>query len=92
MKYSKESAVEAAKADLATRLSIDVGDIKKKSITDREFSDMSLGAAASGEMSAQMIVSGWVIILEADGKDYDYRCDEYQLRLHNFKGHNYVIK
>ena len=53
---------------------------------------MSLGAPADDEMSAQMISTGWQINLTADGKNYEYRADKYQLRLHNFKGRNYVIK
>jgi hypothetical protein len=53
---------------------------------------MSLGAPVGGEMSAQMISSGWRIMLGSDGKDYEYRADKHQLRLHNFKGRNYVIK
>ena len=51
---------------------------------------MSLGAPADGEMSAQMISSGWQIKLDADGETYEYRADKYQLRLQNFEGRNYV--
>ena len=92
MRFTKESAVERAKNDLAARLGIDAASIKQKSVTDREFSDMSLGSAAGGEMAAQMLVSGWQITLSAGGKDYEYRGDKYQLRLHNFNGSNYVIQ
>ena len=53
---------------------------------------MSLGAATVGEMSAQMISSGWQIDLAANDKRYEYRADKYQLRLHNFNGANYVIE
>ena len=92
MSFTRETAVTRAKHDLAKRLSIDAGDIKEVSVSDRDFPDMSLGAATSGEMSAQMISSGWLIDLAANGKNYEYRADKYQLRLHNFNGANYVIE
>jgi hypothetical protein len=92
MRFTKESAAERAKQDLARRLGVDEGSISQSRIVDREFSDMSLGASAGGEMAAQMLVSGWQIILNADGKDYEYRADKHQLRLHNFNGSNYVIQ
>jgi hypothetical protein len=92
MRFTKESAVEHAKRDLAKRLRIDDDEIDEKGVVDREFADMSLGAPANGEMAAQMIADGWQIKLAADGKTYEYRGDKYQLRLHNFRGQNYVIK
>ncbi len=81
-----------AKKDLANRLNIGEGEIKETGVTDKDFPDMSLGAPVGGEMSAQMISSGWQIELSAGGKSYEYRADKYQLRLHNFHGKNYVIE
>lgn len=92
MSFTKESSAERAKHDLAERLKIGVGEIKEVGITDRDFSDMALGCPVSGEMSAQMISSGWQIDLAAGGTSYEYRADKYQLRLHNFNGANYVIE
>lgn len=92
MRFTRETAVEHATRDLAGRLKIDEGEISAKGVVDKEFADMSLGAPAKGEMAAQMIADGWQIKLSADGKTYEYRGDKYQLRLHNFKGENYVIK
>lgn len=92
MNFNKKSAVERAKSDLAKRLKTGVGEIKEMSIVDRDFPDMSLGAPAKGEMSAQMISSGWQIKLGANGKDYEYRADKYQLRLLGFNGANHVIE
>lgn len=91
MSFTKESAVDRAKKDLARRLKTDIADISEIGVTDKDFPDMSLGSPEDGEMSAQMISSGWSIKLTADGKPYEYRADKYQLRLHNFKGKNYVI-
>ena len=92
MRFTKDSAVERAKQDLAKRLGVDEGSISQSRVVDREFSDMSLGAAPAGELAAQMLVSGWQIVLNAGGKEYEYRADKHQLRLHNFKGSNYVIQ
>ena len=92
MGFTKESATEKAKRDLAERLKVDVKSVKELSVKDREFPDMSLGASEDGEMSAQMISSGWEINLGVDGKPYEYRADKYHLRLVNFKGRNCVVK
>lgn len=92
MSFSKDSVVQRAKKDLAERLDVSEDDIETVSVNEKDFPDMSLGAPAEDEMSAQMISSGWQINLSADGKKYDYRADKYQLRLHGYKGKNYVIE
>jgi hypothetical protein len=92
MSFTRESAAEAAKRDLASRLGVNESEIKEVSVDNTDFPDMSLGAPASGEMSAQMISSGWKIMFGANGDKFEYRADKHQLRLHNFKGRNYVIK
>jgi hypothetical protein len=91
MGFTKESAVDAAKNDLARRLKLSPDDIKVSGTSDADFPDMSLGAAEKGEMSAQMISSGWKINLDADGKNYEYRGDKYQLRLKDFEGNNHKV-
>jgi len=92
MSFTKESAVQRAKTDLAGRLSVLENEIKEVSVDDADFPDMSLGAAVEGEMSAQMISSGWRITLSANGKNFEYRADKYQLRLCGFNGTNHIIK
>ena len=92
MKFNKESAVETAKKDLAERLNVSAGDIETADITEPDFPDMSLGAPEDGEMSAQMISTGWKINLRSGDQTYEYRGDKYQLRLSNFDGNNFVIK
>lgn len=91
MPISKDGAVENARKDLANRLKIDPADVKQGSVEDSDFPDMSLGAAEDGEMSGQMITSGWRIRLEAEGKTYEYRADKNQVRLYKFKGKNYRV-
>ena len=92
MKFNKDSAVEAAKSDLAGRLGVSESEIRETSVSDTEFRDMSLGAPEADEMAAQMISYGWTINLAADGRDYEYRADKYQLRLYGFDGTNHVVK
>ena len=92
MKFSKESASEEAKRDLAKRLKISESDIKNVSVNETDFPDMSLGTPTDDEMAAQMISSGWTINLGANGKNYEYRADKYQLRLRGFNGTNYIVK
>ena len=91
MGFSRESAVERAKRDLAVRVGVEESSITDD-VAERDFPDMALGAAEAGEMAAQMISSGWQINLKVDGKPYEYRADKYQLRLVDFKGRNHVIK
>jgi hypothetical protein len=91
MGFTKESAVDAAKNDLAKRLNLGPNDIKVSGTSDEDFPDMSLGAAEKGEMSAQMISSGWKIKLDDGGKNYEYRGDKYQLRLKDFGGKNIKV-
>jgi hypothetical protein len=80
MSFSKESAIQTAKTDLAQRLGITESQIQVVSTHDQDFPNASLGAPVDDEMSAQMISSGWRIDLSANGKNYEYRADKYQLR------------
>lgn len=91
MGFTKESAVERAKQDLARRLKVSESEIRESSVSKVDFPDMSLGAPASGEMSAQMISTGWQINLNAKGRNYEYRADKYQIRLKDFDGANHVV-
>ena len=91
MSISKEDAVERARKDLGRRLNVDASAIKQQSVEDDEFPDLALGAAEDGEMSGQMMTSGWRIRLEAGGKNYEYRADKNQVRLYGFKGKNYRV-
>jgi hypothetical protein len=91
MSLSKEDAVEKARKDLAQRLNVDAGAIKEQSVEDDDFPDMALGAPEDGEMSGQMITSGWRIRLGANGQNYEYRADKNQVRLYKYKGRNYRL-
>ncbi len=92
MSFSQDSAVKRAKQDLAHRLKVAESEIQLVSTSDKEFPNAVLGVPLKGEMAMQMISSGWQIDLKADGKNFEYRADKYQIRLHNFKGKNYIIE
>ena len=91
MAYSRETAVERARADLAARLGKPETEVTEESVEEADFSNTALGAPARGEMSGMMITSGWRIRLKAAGESYEYRADRNQLRLYNFKGSNHKI-
>ena len=91
MKMSRDEAVRKARADLARRLGVSEGEVGEVSVEDAEFPDMALGAGASGEMSGQMLTPGWRIRLSAAGATHEYRANERQIRLYNFKGSNYKL-
>jgi hypothetical protein len=91
MAYSKEEAVEAARADLAARLGVSDGGVAEESVEEADFPDAALGAPVKDEMSGMMITPGWRIRLRAEGKSYEYRANRNQLRLYKFKGANYRI-
>ncbi len=92
MRFNQQSATTRAKADLAERLNVSEDEIKEVSVSEADFPDMSLGVPVEDEMSAQMISTGWQINLNADGENYEYRADKYQLRLRGFNGTNYIVK
>ena len=91
MSYSRETAVEGARADLAARLGKDESEVEEESVEEADFPNTALGAPAEGEMSGMMISSGWRIKLRADGESYEYRADRNQLRLYNFNGSNHKV-
>jgi hypothetical protein len=92
MNFDRDTAAATAKRDLARRLGVKEGDVSVAGVSDRDFPDMSLGAPESGEMSAQMISTGWEINLSANGKSYEYRADKYQVRAKGFEGKNFLVK
>jgi len=73
---SKEGQTAAAKRDLAQALRLDESKIAVKSVKEKDWPDASLGLGKSGKSYAQMIVSGYIIDLEANGRGYRYHTDE----------------
>ena len=67
---------EAVIKQLAENLGLEEGDITVVSSEETEFGDACLGVVMEGVMCAQVVTPGWVIVLEADGSQYEYHTSE----------------
>jgi hypothetical protein len=67
-----ESLLGLARADLAQRLGVAAADISVVSVTARDFSDTSLGVPQPGQVYAQVITPGYVLVLAVHGQEYTY--------------------
>jgi hypothetical protein len=66
------SASEAVIKQLASNLDISAKDIQLVSSAQVEWPDSCLGVAREGVMCAQMVMPGYLIILQANGRQYEY--------------------
>lgn len=64
--------VQFAISDLAERVGSDQSEISVVSVEEVEWPDTSLGCPDPKKAYAQMLVNGYDIILEVDGKEYHY--------------------
>jgi hypothetical protein len=71
--------VAMAKENLAQRLEIGADDVTVKDIEATEFPDASLGVPELGQMYAQVVTPGYIILLEVDGRVYRYHGAEQRL-------------
>jgi len=67
--------VDLAKKDLSERMNIPIGDIKLVKEEAVDWPDTSLGYPEEGMGYAQVITSGFRIILKAQDKLYEYHSD-----------------
>ena len=88
---SKESAVDAAVRDAATRAGVAASDVKVGEVEDSLFPDGALGAPREGEVSFSMMTPGWTILVTAGTRSLEYRADSRQVRLVGFEGQNHLI-
>jgi hypothetical protein len=68
--------IDEAKADLTTRANVSLAAIALKRAEAVEWRDSSLGCPMPGMMYAQVITPGYLIVLEADGKEWNYHASE----------------
>ncbi len=61
-----------ARADLVSRLQVDADTIKLVSVEPVDWPDGCLGVQTPGVMCTMVITPGYRVILEADGKQYEY--------------------
>jgi hypothetical protein len=74
-------AVQAAVANLSQALSIAESQVQVVSYEQEQWPDSCLGLADPGEMCLQVITPGWLILLDAAGKQYEIHTDETGSRL-----------
>jgi len=67
--------VDMAKNDLAGRLNIAVEQVRLVKQERKDWPDTSLGFPEEGKSYAQVITPGFVIVLEANGRLYEYHSD-----------------
>ena len=67
-----EFLIEKAKDDLAQQLSIPVDQIELKRAEAVTWPDASLGCPQPGMAYAEVLTSGYLILLEANNKEYEY--------------------
>ena len=71
-----DAAEQAAVIQLAQNLGIDKSQIKVVSADPIEFPDSCLGIQQQGVMCAQIVTPGYLIVLEANGRQYEYHTNE----------------
>ena len=67
-----QSLIEIAKEDLAQRLFIAKSQINIVEARDVVWSNASLGCPQPGMMYAEVLTPGYLILLNANGQDYEY--------------------
>ena len=73
---AEEAPIAAAIADLARHLQIEPESIELVDVRGVQWPDGSLGCPRGGELYTQAIVDGSQVILQVDGRMYDYRADD----------------
>ena len=73
--------VQAAKDDLAQRLSLKAESIQVVKAGPVQWPDASLGCPKPGMMYAQMVTPGYQILLSASGAEYDYHANALEVFL-----------
>lgn len=69
------AAIETAIADLSSRLRVPPADISVVEAKPVRWSDGSLGCPQDGYVYTQAIVDGSRVLLDADGRIFDYHSD-----------------
>jgi hypothetical protein len=68
----QDAAVANSRQDLAERLNIDPSVITVVSVEAVDWPDGCLGVQTPGVMCTMVITPGYLVILEANGKQYEY--------------------
>lgn len=68
--------VQAAVAAAAAALGIEASAVTVVSYEPRDWGDTSLGCPKQGEVYAQVITSGYLVVLSANGQTFEYHTDD----------------
>jgi hypothetical protein len=71
-----ERAFAGARAALAAQLGIEDLAIRRVAVTPQQWPDACLGVARAGQMCAQVITPGWIIVMETGGRQYTAHTDQ----------------
>jgi hypothetical protein len=71
-----DAATDAAVAHLANELGVAEAEIEVVSLEAAEFTDSCLGLGQPNESCLQAITPGWLIMLSAEGQEYEVHTDE----------------
>jgi hypothetical protein len=71
-----DAQVSAAQQALANSLGVSVKDIKVISSAAVEWSDACLGIALPGVVCAEVVTPGFIVVLEARGRQYEYHTNQ----------------
>ncbi len=73
---AQSPAVKAAQQDLAQKLNVGVDQVRVLSSEQVEWPDGCLGVRMPGKMCTQMVTSGYRVVFEVNGKQYEYHTNE----------------
>ncbi|MBI3970844.1 MAG: hypothetical protein HY332_06105 [Chloroflexi bacterium] len=68
-------AVNAALDDAVRRLGVARGQIRVVRVEPRDWPDASLGCPSPGQFAAQVITPGFLVVVEAGGRQLEYHTD-----------------
>jgi len=71
-----EATITAVKDDLAKKLDTSIDAVEVVMSRSVTWSDGSLGCARPGQAYTQALVPGYQVVLEVEGRQYDYRATE----------------
>lgn len=81
---AQENAPEVvgkARGDLSARLGVEASEIKTISFDKKIWTDGSLGLPEPGMVYTKAIVSGYRVVLETGGRQYEYNCSQKAAKL-----------
>jgi hypothetical protein len=73
---SAQPVVDAALRDAGTQLGIAPTDLTVETVEAREWSDSSLGCPRQGQMYAQVLTPGFLVVITSSGRRLEYHTDQ----------------